>query len=228
MLCFPSSYSIIQFLFSSYSKHQPFSPFPPPSSMLQTVTRAKLLCRRSTSRCPSSSSTSSPRSRTAAGALPRRPACCSPTERDGRTHQCKLVMINDKALVQTKSLSTQLSFLVIAGNTRNVVCNTSFTRRSGCPAAKLRPAVGGRAVVEICSLPQPAQFFVRKRSSEKSEVLVTMSVLEEKLRRGDRARARHVAADHAARRHSSARGRGGAVQALAVPAEAAPVMVRRP
>ena len=48
-------------------------------------------------------------------------------------------MINDKALVQTKSLSTQLSLttnqrnpgcLVIAGNTGNVVCNTSFTNLS--------------------------------------------------------------------------------------------------
>ena len=38
----------------------------------------------------------------------------------------------------------------------------------------------------------------------------------EELRRGDRARARHVAAHHAARRHSAARGREGAVQALAV------------
>ena len=46
-------------------------------------------------------------------------------------------MINDKALVQTKSLSTQLSLttnqrnpVVIAGNTGNVVCNTSFTNLS--------------------------------------------------------------------------------------------------
>ena len=58
-------------------------------------------------------------------------------ERDGGTHQCELIMINDKALVQTKSLSTQLSLtqrnpgcLVIAGNTGNVVCNTSFTNLS--------------------------------------------------------------------------------------------------
>ena len=35
-------------------------------------------------------------------------------------------------------------------------------------------------LLEICNLLQPAQFFVRKRSSEKSEVLVTMSVLEAK------------------------------------------------
>ena len=60
-------------------------------------------------------------------------------ERDGGTHQCELIMINDEALVQTKSLSTQLSlttnqrnpgYLVIAGNTGNVVCNTSFTNLS--------------------------------------------------------------------------------------------------
>ena len=35
-------------------------------------------------------------------------------------------------------------------------------------------------LLDTCSLLQPAQFFVRKRSSEKSEVLVTMSVLEAK------------------------------------------------
>ena len=60
-------------------------------------------------------------------------------ERDGGTHQCELIMINDEALAQTKSLSTQLSLttnqrnpgcLVIAGNTGNVVCNTSFTNLS--------------------------------------------------------------------------------------------------
>ena len=57
-------------------------------------------------------------------------------KRDGGAHQCELIMISDEALVQTKSLSTQLSLttnqrnpgcLVIAGNTGNVVCNTSFT-----------------------------------------------------------------------------------------------------
>ena len=52
-------------------------------------------------------------------------------ERDGGAHQCELIMINDEALVQTKSLSTQLSLTTNqrkpAGNTGNVVCNTSFT-----------------------------------------------------------------------------------------------------
>ena len=56
-------------------------------------------------------------------------------ERDGGAHQCELIMINNEALVQTKSLSTQLSLttnqrnsgcLVIGGNTGNVVCNTSL------------------------------------------------------------------------------------------------------
>ena len=60
-------------------------------------------------------------------------------ERDGGACQCELIVINDEALVQTKSLSTQLSLttnhrnpgcLVIAGNTGNVVCNTSFTNLS--------------------------------------------------------------------------------------------------
>ena len=60
-------------------------------------------------------------------------------ERDGGAHQRELIMINDEALVQTKSLSTQLSLttnqrnpgcLVIAGNTGNAVCNTSFTNLS--------------------------------------------------------------------------------------------------
>ncbi|MCR9092563.1 MAG: hypothetical protein NXI11_14510 [Proteobacteria bacterium] len=56
--------------------------------------------------------------------------------RDSAAHECELIMINDEALLTTKSLSTQLSLttndrnpgcLVIAGNTGNVVCNTSFT-----------------------------------------------------------------------------------------------------
>ena len=63
-------------------------------------------------------------------------------ERDGGTHQCKLIMINDEALAQTKSLSTQLSLttnqrnpgcLVIVGNT---VCNTSFTNLSSSTSAR--------------------------------------------------------------------------------------------
>ena len=40
-------------------------------------------------------------------------------ERDGGAHQCELIMINDEALVQTKSLSTQLS---LTTNQRNPGC----------------------------------------------------------------------------------------------------------
>ena len=63
--------------------------------------------------------------------LRQRPGAAVFLERDGGTHQCELIMINDEALVQTKSLSTQLS---LTTNQRNpgclVVCNTSFTNLS--------------------------------------------------------------------------------------------------
>ena len=42
------------------------------------------------------------------------------------------------------------------------------------------PLSGAALLLDTCSLLQPAQFFVKKRSSEKSEVLVTASVLEAK------------------------------------------------
>ena len=42
------------------------------------------------------------------------------------------------------------------------------------------PLSGAALLLDTCSLLQPAQFFIRKRSSEKSEVLVTVSVLEAK------------------------------------------------
>ena len=49
------------------------------------------------------------------------------------------------------------------------------------PPSRSRKTLAEAALLlDTCSLLQPAQFFVRKRSSEKSEVLVTMSVLEAK------------------------------------------------
>ena len=48
------------------------------------------------------------------------------------------------------------------------------------PSRSSGPLSEAALLLEICSLLQPAQFLVRKRSSEKSEVLVTMSVLEAK------------------------------------------------
>ena len=61
------------------------------------------------------------------------PECQVFLERDGGTHQCELIMINDEALVQTRSLSTQLSLTTNQRNpgclvTGNVVCNTSDSR----------------------------------------------------------------------------------------------------
>ena len=79
-------------------------------------------------------------------------------ERDGGAHQCELIMINDEALVQTKSLSTQLSLttnqrnpgcLVIAGNTGNVVCNTSFTDLSN---SRVKTEIAEADVAELLQL----------------------------------------------------------------------------
>ena len=67
-------------------------------------------------------------------------------------------MINDEALVQTKSLSTQLSLttnqrnpgcLVIAGNTGNVVCNTSFTDLSD---SRVKTEIAEADVAELLQL----------------------------------------------------------------------------
>ena len=67
-------------------------------------------------------------------------------------------MINDEALVQTKSLSTQLSLttnqrnpgcLVVAGNTGNVVCNTSFTDLSD---SRVKTEIAEADVAELLQL----------------------------------------------------------------------------
>ena len=86
----------------------------------------------------------------------------------------------------------------------------------GCPAA----AAPGRCRRPRCcwTLAAPARPVLRQEEivREVGGVGHDKRVGGEELWRGDRARARHVAADHAARRHSAARGREGAVQALAV------------
>ena len=96
---------------------------------------------------------------------------------------------------------------------------------SGCPAA----AAPGRAVVGHLHL-TPARPVLRQ-----SEVVRKVGgvghgerVGRKQLRGGDRARARHVAAHHAARRRAAARGREGAVQALVVQRAPAPEAVRVP
>ena len=79
-------------------------------------------------------------------------------QRGPRAHQCELIMINDEALVQTKSLLTQLSLttnqrnpgcLVIAGNTGNVVCNTSFTDLSD---SRVKTEIAKADVAELLQL----------------------------------------------------------------------------
>ena len=79
-------------------------------------------------------------------------------ERDGGAHQCELIMINDEALVHTKSLSTQLPLttnqrnpgcLAIAGNTGNVVCNTSFTDLSD---SRVKTEIAEADVTELMQL----------------------------------------------------------------------------
>ena len=102
---------------------------------------------------------------------------------------------------------------------------SSCTRCS--PTRRVLPAAPGRcrgrAVVGHLQL-APARPVLRQEEivREVRGVGHGERVGGEELRRGDRARARHVAADRAARRHSAARGREGAAQALAVQR---PVMV---
>ena len=55
------------------------------------------------------------------------------------------------------------------------------TRADWLPSSRSSGQLSGAALLlDTCSLLQPAQFFVKKRSSEKSEVLVTVSVLDAK------------------------------------------------
>ena len=78
------------------------------------------------------------------------------------------------------------------------------------------PLSGAALLLDTCSLLQPAQFFVRKRSSEKSEVLVTVSVLEAKSC-GAETVPELVTSPHTTLPvDSAACGREGAVRALAV------------
>ena len=87
----------------------------------------------------------------------------------------------------------------------------SRSRKTRALWSQLRAAVGGRAVVGNLQL-APARPVLRQKEivREVGGVGRGERVGREELRGGDRARARHVAA-YAARRHSAARGREGAV-----------------
>ena len=54
------------------------------------------------------------------------------------------------------------------------------TRALWLPSSRSSGPLSAALLLDTCSLLQPAQFFVRKRLSEKSEVLVTVSVLDAK------------------------------------------------
>ena len=88
---------------------------------------------------------------------------------------------------------------------------------------QLRAAVRGRAVVGHLQL-APARLFVKKRSSEKSEVLVTVRVGGEELRRGELVTSPHTTLP---RRHSAAVAVKvqSRLSQSSGPVEAAPVMV---
>ena len=60
-------------------------------------------------------------------------------ERDGGAHQCELIMSNDEALVQTKSLSTQLS---LTTNQRNPGCLGTRATWSATRASRICRTVG--------------------------------------------------------------------------------------
>ena len=88
-------------------------------------------------------------------------------ERDGGTHQCELIMINDEALVQTKSLLTQLSLTKadIRGVKRAAgevgylsgMSRCLWTSRTARPPRSSQPLLPGR----LCAVqqgPQPSLF----------------------------------------------------------------------
>ena len=121
-------------------------------------------------------------------------------------------VVRDSCVKRLFVCTSASSLIMMSSHWCTLPSRSRKTRALWLPSSRSSgPLSGAALLLDTCSLLQPAQFFVKKRSSEKSEVLVT----GEELRRGDRARARHVAAHHAARRHSAARGREGAVQALA-------------
>ena len=85
-------------------------------------------------------------------------------------------MINDEALVQTKSLSTQLSLttnqrnsgcLVIAGNTGDVVCNTSFTDLSD---SRMKTEIAEADVAELKQLFDSVEAKQYKRPDMKEDL----------------------------------------------------------
>ena len=170
--------------------------------------------------CPGACAAWPPRSRTAAGALPRRPRLCEArvahhVARVAHDHEAAWVpLVRGQGQLRREALRLHQRLIVDHDELALVRPAVPLQEDPGALVAQqpqLRPAVGGRAVVGNLQL-APARPVLRQEEI----VREVRGVGHDELRRGDRARARHVAADRAARRHSAARGREGAVQALAV------------
>ena len=83
--------------------------------------------------------------------------------------------------VERLFVCTSASSLIMMSSHWCVPPSRSRKRALWLPSSRSSgPLSGAALLLDTCSLLQPAQFFVKKRSSEKSEVLVTVSVLEAK------------------------------------------------
>ena len=123
-------------------------------------------------------------------------------ERDGGTHQCELIMINDEALVQTRASRC----LVIAGNTGNVVCNTSFTDLSD---SRVKTEIAKADVAELLQLFDSVEAKQYKRPDMNGDLRLH-------LKPGRRSGGRRTS------KHGGAEGPGRRLQ-RAGPAEAVPI-----
>ena len=132
--------------------------------------------------CPSACTAWPPRSRRAAGAHPavgqvREARVADHVARVARDHEAAGVslLVRDSCVERLfVSASSLITWCAPPSRSRKTLALWLPSSRSSGPLS------GAALLLDTCSLLQPAQFFVKKRSSEKSEVLVTVSVLEAK------------------------------------------------
>ena len=83
--------------------------------------------------------------------------------------------------MQIRATAFEGDFVSVTDLLADLLALTGSATLDGLPSSRSSgPLSGAALLLDTCSLLQPAQFFVRKRSSEKSEVLVTVSVLDAK------------------------------------------------
>ena len=100
------------------------------------------------------------------------------------------LVVKDSCVERLFVCASALSLIMMSSHWCAPPSRSRKTRALWLPSSRSSgPLSGAALLLDTCSLLQPAQFFVRKRSSEKSEVLVTVRVLEAKRW----ARERHVA-----------------------------------